>query len=96
MVLAMARDIRVIIIKLADRLHNMRTLASLPPEKRRRVAKETLEIFAPIAKRLGMHDLSVELEELSFMAANPHRYSVLRKAVEEARGERKKGPESGQ
>ncbi len=90
MVLAMARDIRVIIIKLADRLHNMRTLASLPPEKRRRVANETLEIFAPIAKRLGMHDLAVELDELSFMAANPHRYSVLRKAVEEARGERRK------
>jgi GTP diphosphokinase / guanosine-3',5'-bis(diphosphate) 3'-diphosphatase len=90
MVLAMARDIRVIIIKLADRLHNMRTLSVLPPEKRRRIAKETLEIFAPIAKRLGMHDLSVELAELSFMAYYPQRYSVLRKAVEEARGARKK------
>ena len=90
MVLAMAKDIRVIIIKLTDRLHNMRTLVSLPPEKRRRIAKETLEIFAPIAKRLGMHDLSVELEELSFMAYNPHRYQVLKKAVEESRGERKK------
>ncbi len=90
MVLAMARDIRVIIIKLTDRLHNMRTLGGLPPEKRRRVAKETLEIFAPIAKRLGMHDISVELEELSFMAYHPRRYQVLRKAVEQARGQRKK------
>ncbi len=90
MVLAMARDIRVIIIKLADRLHNMRTLATLLPEKRRRIAQETMEIFAPIAKRLGMHDLAVELEELSFMAHNPRRYNVLHKVVEESRGERKK------
>lgn len=90
MVMAMSRDIRVILIKLADRLHNMRTLVTLPPEKRRRIARETLEIFAPIAKRLGMHDLAVELEELSFAAHNPRRYSVLRKAVEESRDERKK------
>lgn len=90
MVLAMARDIRVIIIKLADRLHNMRTLVSLPPEKRRRIAQETLEIFAPIANRLGMHDLAVDLEELSFMAHSPRRYAVLRRAVEQAREVRKK------
>ncbi len=90
MVLAMARDIRVIIIKLNDRLHNMRTLMSLPLEKRKRIAQETLEIFAPIAKRLGMHDLSIELEELSFMSRFPRRYHVLQKAVEAARGERKK------
>ena len=68
----------------------MRTLSSLPPEKRRRVAQETLEIYAPIARRLGMHDFAVELEELSFMARNPRRYAVLRKTVEEAREERKK------
>jgi GTP diphosphokinase / guanosine-3',5'-bis(diphosphate) 3'-diphosphatase len=90
MVMAMARDIRVIIIKLADRLHNMRTLTTLPLEKRCRIAQETMEIFAPIANRLGMHDLAVELNELGFMARYPRRYNVLRKAVEEARGERKK------
>jgi guanosine-3',5'-bis(diphosphate) 3'-pyrophosphohydrolase len=90
MVLAMARDIRVIIVKLADRLHNMRTLITLSTEKRYRVSKETLEIFAPIAKRLGMRDLSVELEELSFSALYPNRYRVLKNAVDQARGNRKK------
>ncbi len=90
MVLAMARDIRVILVKLADRLHNMRTLSTLSSEKRYRVSKETLEIFAPIAKRLGMRDFSVELEELSFAALYPHRYKVLKNAVEKARGNRKK------
>jgi GTP diphosphokinase / guanosine-3',5'-bis(diphosphate) 3'-diphosphatase len=90
MVLAMAKDIRVIIIKLADRLHNMRTLSSLPAEKRRRISQETMEIFAPIARRLGMYDFAVELEELSFMSHNPRRYGVLRKVVEESRGERQK------
>ncbi len=90
MILAMARDIRVIIIKLADRLHNIRTVEPLSTEKRRRVAQETLEIFAPLAKRLGMHDLSVELEELSFKARYPRRYAILSKAVEEARDQRKK------
>ena len=90
MVLAMARDIRVIIVKLADRLHNMRTLGTLAPEKKYRVSKETLEIFAPIAKRLGMRDFSVELEELSFSAIYPRRYAVIKNAVEKARGDRNK------
>lgn len=90
MMLAMSRDIRVIIIKLNDRLHNMRTIMTLPQEKRRRIAQETLEIFAPIARRLGMHDLAVELEELGFMARYPWRYSMLKKAVEETRQQRKK------
>jgi guanosine-3',5'-bis(diphosphate) 3'-pyrophosphohydrolase len=90
MVLAMARDIRVIIVKLADRLHNMRTLITLSAEKRARVSKETLEIFAPIAKRLGMRDLSVELEELAFASLYPRRYRILKSAVEKTRGDRKK------
>ena len=90
MLLAMAHDIRVILVKLADRLHNMRTLITLPAEKRYRVSKETLDIFAPIAKRLGMRDLSVELEELSFSALYPRRYAVLKDAVQKARGNRKK------
>lgn len=90
MVLAMAHDIRVILVKLADRLHNMRTLGSLPPGKRWRIAKETLEIFAPIAKRLGMRDFSVELEELGFQALYPRRYVILKNAVHRVRGNRKK------
>jgi GTP diphosphokinase / guanosine-3',5'-bis(diphosphate) 3'-diphosphatase len=90
MVLAMAKDIRVIIVKLADRLHNMRTLGSLRPEKRRRIARETLEIYAPIAKRLGMRKFSVELEELGFESRYPHRYQVIKDSVRKARGNRKK------
>ncbi|MBA2654517.1 MAG: bifunctional GTP diphosphokinase/guanosine-3',5'-bis pyrophosphate 3'-pyrophosphohydrolase [Gammaproteobacteria bacterium] len=89
MVLAMAKDIRVIIVKLADRLHNMRTLEPLRATKRRRIAQETLDIFAPIANRLGMHSFYVELEELGFEALYPHRHAVLKEAVRKARGNRK-------
>ena len=90
MVMAMAKDIRVIIVKLADRLHNMRTLVSLHPLKKRRIASETLDIFAPIARRLGMRELSTELEELGFQALYPMRYKVLNDAVRKARGNRKR------
>ncbi len=90
MVLAMAHDIRIILVKLADRLHNMRTLGSLHSLKRRRIARETLDIFAPIAKRLGMRDFSVELEELGFAALYPVRHKILKESVRRARGNRKK------
>ena len=89
MLLAMARDVRVILIKLADRLHNMRTLGAVPPAKRRRVARETLEIYAPIANRLGLNDLYQELQELSFSHLYPLRYRVLAKATKAARGNRR-------
>ena len=89
MVLAMVQDIRVILIKLADRTHNMRTLGSLRPDKRRRIARETLEIYAPIANRLGIHDIKNELELLGFQALYPMRYRALKSAVSSARGNRK-------
>lgn len=89
MTLAMAKDIRVILVKLADRLHNMRTLGFLDPERRRRIAKETLEIYAPIANRLGMNTIRVEFEELGFKALYPLRSSMIEKAVKKARGNRK-------
>lgn len=89
MTLAMAKDIRVILVKLADRLHNMRTVGALEPERRRRIAKETLEIYAPIANRLGMHNIRVEFEELGFKALYPMRSNLIDKAVKRARGNRK-------
>jgi len=89
MLLAMARDVRVILIKLADRLHNMRTLDAVDAERRRRIARETLEIYAPIAHRLGLNALFRELEELSFQHLHPMRYRVLHRAVLSARGNRR-------
>ena len=89
MLLAMARDVRVILIKLADRLHNMRTLGAVSAPKRRRVARETREIYAPIANRLGLNNLFQELEELSFSHLYPLRHRVLAKATRSARGNRR-------
>jgi len=86
MVLAMVADVRVILIKLADRLHNMRTLGVMPAEKRRRIARETLEIYAPIAHRLGMRRIRLELEDLGFRTLYPDRYRVLARAVRRERG----------
>ncbi|GKX52400.1 bifunctional GTP diphosphokinase/guanosine-3',5'-bis pyrophosphate 3'-pyrophosphohydrolase [Budvicia aquatica] len=89
MIMAMVQDIRVILIKLADRTHNMRTLGALRPDKRRRIARETLEIYSPLAHRLGIHHLKIELEELGFEALYPNRYRVLKEVVKAARGNRK-------
>jgi len=89
MLLAMARDVRVILIKLADRLHNMRTLDAVEWVKRRRIARETLDIYAPIANRLGLNAIYQELEDLSFKHLYPDRYRVLSKAVKSARGNRR-------
>ena len=89
MLLAMVRDIRVIMVKLADRTHNMRTLGAMPPAKRRAVARETLDIYAPIANRLGIHSIKLELEELGFRALYPQRYRVIERALKRARGNQK-------
>ena len=89
MVLAMSKDIRVILVKLADRLHNMRTLGAMPPEKKRRKARETLDIYAPIALRLGINDLRIELENLAFEALYPLRAQRIARAIKKSRGNRK-------
>ena len=89
MALATARDIRVILVKLADRLHNMRTIGVLPAEKRQRIARETLEIYAPISMRLGMNNLRMELEDLSFRTLYPMRARRIAAAVEKSRQQRR-------
>jgi GTP pyrophosphokinase len=86
MMLAMIEDIRVILVKLADRLHNMRTLGAMPADKRSRIARETLDIYAPIANRLGINRLKVELEDLGFQNLHPFRYRVLEKALRRSKG----------
>ncbi len=89
MLLAMAQDVRVILIKLADRLHNMRTLDAMAPPHRRRIARETLDIYAPIANRLGLNALYLELQDLAFKHLNPMRFRILANAIKAARGNRR-------
>ena len=89
MTLAMSKDVRVMLIKLADRLHNMRTIKGLSPEKRRRIARETLEIYAPIAQRLGINNIRVEFEELGFSSMYPVRHQRMMEALKTARGPRR-------
>ncbi len=89
MLLAMVRDLRVILVKLADRTHNMRTIQAMAPARRRAIARETLEIYAPIAERLGLYNMKLELEDLGFKALYPRRYQVLERALKRTRGNQK-------
>jgi RelA/SpoT family (p)ppGpp synthetase len=89
MLLAMVRDLRVILVKLADRTHNMRTIEGMPAPRRRAIARETLDIYAPLAERLGLYNLKLELEDLGFRALYPQRYRVLERAMKRARGNQK-------
>src|SRR5262250_978410 len=89
MLLAMVRDLRVILVKLADRTHNMRTIEAMAPARRRAIARETLEIYAPIAERLGLYNMKLELEDLGFKALYPRRYQVLERTLRRARGNQK-------
>ena len=88
MMVAMAQDVRVILIKLADRLHNMRTINALPKQKQLTKARETLEIFAPLAHRLGIHAIKWELEDLAFAVLHPRKYSEIKKLVAQQREQR--------
>jgi len=89
MMLAMIEDIRVILVKLADRKHNMQTLGAMPTEKRKRIARETLDIYAPIANRLGINSMKIELEDLGFKHLHPYRYRVLENALRKSKGSQK-------
>jgi guanosine-3',5'-bis(diphosphate) 3'-pyrophosphohydrolase len=89
MLLAMVRDLRVILVKLADRTHNLRTIDALAPSKRRSIARETLDIYAPVAERLGLYSMKLELEDLGFQTLYPQRYRVIERALKRARGNQK-------
>ena len=89
MLMAMVRDLRVILVKLADRTHNLRTMDAVAPAKSRQIARETLEIYAPVAERLGLYSIKLELEELGFRALYPQRYRVIERALRRARGNQK-------
>ena len=89
MLLAMVRDLRVILVKLADRTHNLRTIEALAPAKRRQIARETLDIYAPVAERLGLYSMKLELEDLGFRTLYPQRYRVIERALKRARGNQK-------
>jgi RelA/SpoT family (p)ppGpp synthetase len=89
MLLAMARDLRVILVKLADRTHNLRTIGAVTPVKRRQIARETLDIYAPVAERLGLYSIKLELEDLGFRTLYPDRYRVIERALKRARGNQK-------